>query len=243
MACEETLSIFGVQKFLDLRFEVPVWKLAKETASELHLVVKRSSIPNAGKGVFCHKNTTLDGGETGLYLMDYQGEPMEEWIYDGIETRNLVFTGIAFQLPNSNVSGIWRGVSGTLGPTINSITSKPSDASVEFRMNYEKIDWKQKIFHSRGFIEVWVKPHAVIKPNEELFVYYTPKFWKQYQLRVKELQEDYCCMCLLYSSNLKNPLLLCDNCCSGFHLECLHQFGIKNVNIKQDPWYCFHCKK
>ena len=246
--CDQTLSVFGITQFAGLRFHPSYFVKSQKNEN---VEIRTSNIKNAGNGVFA--TTLLEGGKNGLYLMDYQGEPLQEWIYDAIEIKDFVFTGVTFQHPlEKDLHGIWRGIPNTLGPTINSVTSRSHDANVEFRIDYSKMNIKKSTFEGVGFVEIWIKPRKTIQPGEELLLYYSPSFWKQY---TKKLQEDYCCVCLLYSSVKSNPLYLCDSCCNGFHLNCLIEQKQNQCNTKQsktkltqemlskEPWNCSNCSE
>jgi hypothetical protein len=241
MACNQNLSIFGVTKFAGLKFIPPqTWESAKVTASRLGFEVQKSKIAEeAGNGVFRAQNAIkLSGGKEGLFLFCYDGEPLMEWLYDALESKDMIFTGIQISSPsNEQFNGIWRGVVGTLGPTINSVTTRSSDANVEFRLNWSKVDFRKKIFDGDGFVEIWLRPGKILVPGQELFLYYRASFWKQYA--AQQNREDYCCVCVQYICSVKNPIFLCDKCSNGFHLNCSQDKT--NMEINDEPWYCQNC--
>ncbi len=189
--------------------------------------VKKSSISNAGKGVFLSSNANpLNGSD---FVTFYQGEPIETWQYEAIDHGDNL-TGIKIKLPKIGAI-VWHGIEKTLGCCINS-SLRDRDANVEFVINSSRINHKQKSIDCSRLIEVRVKPNHQIMPGEELFLFYGPDFWKHFKTRY----DPFCVVCIEFSGKF----LFCCKCGLGFHLKCLAK---KNERITNKKWLCIHCKE
>lgn len=247
-------SILGLSRYQDYEFKPQLLFNAPTESKALGLHIRTSSIANAGVGVFAAQR--MRGGHSGRYLCDYAGEPMPTWMYDCIEDSNTIvarrdngdaslpelhYTGVAFHVAPLP-AGVWRGISGTLGPSINA-TKRSQQANVELRINPSTIDRQGKVFHGTGFIQVWIKAGAVIDPSEELLLFYSQAFWQQLHRRQYEWQEPYCCICLLFHSTRSDRMYLCDRCNNGFHQLCMYRLNREAVpdNNETSSWYCASC--
>ncbi len=228
MCFEET----GIKKFRQFLFEHSKWI---SYTQEKKFIVKKSLILNAGRGVFLKKSSKPE--TSGSVICSYFGEPLEQWYYEAIECKTNNYTGIKIKHPRLGVC-IWRGIDKTLGVYIND-AMKEKDANVEFVINWNEIDFKNKIIKGDNFINICVKKNCTIQPGDELLLFYGKNFWKF----LKKTNEPFCCLCISLKSEKKNVMLLCDGCNVGFHQECLFKYNGRKEIIPKGDWFCFNCKE
>ncbi len=227
-------SDIGVQTFRNYDFNHSKW-IHYQDDTKKNFIVKKSNIQNAGDGLFlAKKSKTIIQA---LKLFDYQGEPLEQWYYEALEYEDNIFTGVKINIPKIG-NCIFRGIPNTLGVKINA-AMKEQDANVEFVIDFTKINHKTKTIDGDGLISIYKKPHCIIKPGDELLLYYGKQFWKNH----KNHKEAYCVICISFDSHLKNRIVLCDGCDLGYHERCLLKFNNnKKEHIPKGKWFCFHCK-
>lgn len=214
----------GVKKFRLLRFVHSQWIHYK--IENNNFKVKKSNIKNAGFGLFA--KTNIKKNEK---ILNYQGEPLEQWYYEALEHKESIFTGVKINIPKIG-NCVYRGIPNTLGVFINSVL-KENDANVEFIIDYNKI--KKETINGDGLISIYTKKE--IKKGEELFLFYGKDFWKNHETH----KEEYCLLCISFDSHLKNLMLLCDKCNNGFHERCLEKHLGKKQKIPKGKWFCFNC--
>lgn len=216
----------GVTKFKNFKFITNrQWK----DEDSQYLIVQKSSIPNAGLGLFTTKKLEYSPNKP---LLIYYGEPLEPWYYNAIENHNHIFVGVDFEIKNVGL-GVWRGIYKTLGTYINSTDSKEK-ANVELILDYSCVNHKYKFIRD-DFVKIYVKKDIIIQPGEELFLYYGDKFWELFNHQ----DESHCCICLKYHSIEQDPMFLCDSCNNGFHKNCL--LKLNHSLPSEDTWNCNNC--
>ncbi len=218
---------FGVEYFRNYKFLNKEWTSFKN--DDPNFIVKKSSIPNSGNGLYLRTKTLKPGQK----ILTYQGEPLETWQYEALDFSNEIYNGVTINIPKLGKC-VWKGIPKTMGTYINSVM-KDKDANVEFVLDFSQINHKLKTIHPY-LVSIYTKKE--IKPGEELFLYYGSDFWKIFKNR----NEKYCVLCISFDSHLKNLMLLCDGCGHGFHEKCLLKHNHKKERIPKGNWFCFNCK-
>ncbi len=224
-------SFFGIESFRNYKFIPAKWDQQNELTK---FEIKKSHIVNAGNGVFAKQLIKY----TPIPIMHVHGEPMESWKYNALDIKDEIYTGINFNFSSSIGKGVWRGIPHTLATSINS-TFKENEANVEIAFNSKSIDVSRKEIDEFNFVNVYVKKNCVIKPQDELLLYYGPNFWKYF----KKTKYIYCCICLHSNSVKKNKIVLCDgsNCNLAFHEICYLKHTQKKIDLAMEFFYCLHC--
>lgn len=239
---ESCLKCFGVTEFSGFQFQSASWISAEIESHRLRLELRRSTIVDAGLGVFAL--TRFITGPSGQFLCNYAGEPVQEWIYDAIEDDDRQnYAGVRFQIKNLQ-PGIWRGIANTLGPSFNA-AKHSRQAQLELRIDPSKVDHQQHIFKAEGFVQVWIKGNTIVEIGDELLLFYSKLFWRELETRSLETREPYCVLCLLFHSTRIDPMFLCDQCNHGFHLHCLKRWNESNIpndTNSEKKWYCINCQ-
>jgi uncharacterized protein len=134
------------------------------------LLVKKSTLPNTGKGLFTKKDI-----KKGERIIEYLGEIITEAELDK-RAENDIY-GYAFYVSKKKCIDAYY--------TPNELARFANDAKGLIRVEGIKNNCCYEIWKNRG----WIKAERNIKAGEEIFVSYGPEYWKDIKYNI-QLEEE-----------------------------------------------------
>jgi SET domain-containing protein len=134
------------------------------------LVVKKSTLPKAGKGLFTKKDI-----RKGERVIEYLGEVITEAELDR-RAENDIY-GYAFYISKKKCIDAYY--------TPNELARFANDARGLVKIKGIKNNCCYEIWKNRG----WIKAERNIKAGEEIFVSYGAEYWKDIRYNIKLDQE------------------------------------------------------